>query len=125
MTAPQPYSTPFSEWKETYLSDPDEAQAYLEVALEEYEQDHDREMFVLALRAVANAQGGIGRLAERTGLNRENLYRALSKKGNPRLDTIGRILNGLGFRLALAPVDRDAERRSTDEHASNQRTRTV
>jgi probable addiction module antidote protein len=109
----RPYRS-FSDYQRQRLSDPQEAQAYLEVALEEYEEDRDREAFLLALRNVAEAQGGLGALAERTGLNRENLYRALSQRGNPRLDTVGRILHGLGFRLALRRSDarRDAPAQS-------------
>jgi probable addiction module antidote protein len=81
------------------LKDPVEAEAYLAVALEEYENDQDTEAFLLALRDVAEAQGGISKLAERTNLNRQNLYRALSKTGSPKLPTILTILHGLGFSL--------------------------
>jgi probable addiction module antidote protein len=58
-------------------------------------------MFLVALRNVTEAQGGIGELAKRTNLNREHLYRVLSRRGNPRLDTVGIILHGLGFRLSI------------------------
>jgi probable addiction module antidote protein len=77
---------------------------YLSVALEEYEKDGDTEAFLLALRDVTEAQGGIAKLAERTKLNRQNLYKALSDKGNPRLETVGAILHGLGFRLSVEPI---------------------
>ena len=87
------------------LKDPEEAEAYLEVALEEYEQDKNTEAFLMALRHVAEAQGGVTKLAERTQLNREHLYRALSGKGNPRLETLDTILHGLGFRLAIRPLE--------------------
>lgn len=83
------------------LKDPLEAKAYIEVALENYEADKDIEAFLIALRDVAHAQGGISKLAERTHLNRQNLYRALSSRGNPKLDTIGTILHGLGFKLSI------------------------
>lgn len=36
---------------------------------------------LLALRHVTEAQGGIGKLAIKTQLNRESLYRTLSTKG--------------------------------------------
>ena len=90
------------------LKDPEEARAYLEVALEEYEQDRDTEAFLMALRHVAEAQGGIGKLAERTKLNREHLYRALSGKGNPKLETLDAILHGLGFRLTIQSLKQRA-----------------
>ena len=47
------------------LHDPAEALSYLEVAIQEYEGDGDKEAFLLALRNVADAQGGIGALSER------------------------------------------------------------
>lgn len=86
------------------LTDPDYARVFLDVALEEYEKDGDTEAFLLALRDVTEAQGGISKLAERTKLNRQNLYKALSEKGNPRLETVGAILHGLGFRLSVEPA---------------------
>ena len=87
------------------LSNPEEARTYLAVAMEEFEMDGDKDHFLLALRNVAEAQGGIGALAKRTQLNREHLYRILSKNGNPGLDKIGAILNGLGFRLSIQLVE--------------------
>ncbi len=81
------------------LKDPKEAEAYLQVALEEYELDQNVESFLLALRNITDAQGGIGKLAEKTHLNRQNLYRALSKTGQPKFPTILAILHGLGFAL--------------------------
>jgi len=95
-----------------YLSDPEEARAYLDVAIEEYEEDGDLEAFLLALRNVADAQGGLGELAKRTGLNREHLYRALSEEGNPQLGTVDKILHGLGFRLSVELIDSDQVRRA-------------
>ncbi len=59
---------------------------------------------MLSLRTVAEATGGMTKLAKKTKLNRENLYRALSVKGNPRFSTIDAILHALGFGLALKPL---------------------
>ena len=47
-------------------------------------------------------------LAERAGLSRETLYRTLSDKGNPRLETLTAILAAFGLRLAVAPATREA-----------------
>ncbi|MEQ1844470.1 MAG: addiction module antidote protein [Nitrospira sp.] len=81
------------------LKDPEEAAAYLSAALEEI----DKELFLLALRNVADAQGGLSRLAEATGLNRENLYRMLSDKGNPEFYSLVTLLDALGFQLTVEP----------------------
>lgn len=80
------------------LKDPVEAQEYLNAALE----DGNPEVFLLALRDVAEARlGGIKQLADVTKLNRESLYRMLSEKGNPELNSLNVILSTLGFRLAI------------------------
>lgn len=93
------------------LKDPAEAQAYLALALADYGNDRNREDFLLAIRDVAAAQGGLANLAEDTRLNRQNLYKALSKEGNPRLETLGSILRALGFQLS---VERRARPGSAD-----------
>ena len=81
------------------LKDSEEAAAYLNAALEEDAEDAE-DLFLLALRNVAEARG-IAKLAEEATLNRESLYRALSAKGNPRLSTIGAVLDALGLLLAV------------------------
>lgn len=96
----------FKEALHEDLKDPFEAKAYLEVALENYEGDKDTEAFLMALRDVADAQGGISKLAQRTHLNRQNLYRALSNRGNPKLETIGTILHGLGFKFSIQSLNK-------------------
>jgi probable addiction module antidote protein len=83
------------------LKDPEKVKAYIDVALEEYQRDNDVEAFLLALRDVAEAQGGLGELAKRTGLNRPNIYKVLSPHGNPRINTIGTILRSMGLRLSV------------------------
>lgn len=92
-----PKSKSYQEELVKDLQDPSEAGEYLNAALE----DEDPEIFLLALRDVAEAHGGMTRLSERTHLNRENLYRILSKKGNPELRSLGALLQALGFRLAV------------------------
>ena len=79
------------------LRDPAEAAAYLTAAL----ADGDKDVFLLALRHVAEAHGGIGRLATRARLNRVSLYRTLSARGNPELRSLGAVLECLGLRLAV------------------------
>ncbi|MEA5601231.1 transcriptional regulator [Nostoc sp. UHCC 0252] len=77
------------------LRNPEMAKAYLDVALEEYEQDGDLAFFLEALQNVAQA---------RSGITRQNLYRDLSPEGNPELRTISLILHNLGYRLSVQPI---------------------
>ena len=79
------------------LRDPQEAAAYLDAALEA----GDRAAFLLAIRKVIDALGGMTLIARNTGLNRENLYRVLSEQGNPELNSLEKLLKALGLRLAV------------------------
>lgn len=82
------------------LQDPELASTYLNIAL----MDEDPRIFLLALKNVYEAQGGeMTELARKTSLSRENLYRILSKKGNPKLTSIISLLNAVGFSLAVQP----------------------
>ena len=77
--------------------DSDEAPVeYLNVALEE----NDPEYFAKALGNVARAKG-MSSVSEATGLGRQSLYRALSGDGNPRIDTLFRVLDALEVKLAI------------------------
>ena len=91
----------YEEWLINSLKKKKEAAAYLQVALDEYQNDGDLEAFLMALRHVAEAQGGLGKLSKKTHLNRESLYKTLSSKGNPKLQTIGILLKGLGFEFFI------------------------
>jgi len=78
------------------LKDLQYAQLYLDAAAKE-----SQETFLLALRDVAEAQKGMSQLAEEADVNRENLYRALSEDGNPRLSTLGSVLDALGMEWGI------------------------
>ena len=57
--------------------------------------------FMAALRLITEARGGIAKIAEMTGLNREALYRTLSKRGNPQLSSLLPILQATGLKIAV------------------------
>lgn len=79
------------------LTDPTEAREYLNAALE----DENPEVFLLAIRDVVEANSTMSELAKATNRNRESLYKTLSEKGNPQLNSVRQILNNLGFELAV------------------------
>ncbi|MGA8203823.1 MAG: addiction module antidote protein [Woeseiaceae bacterium] len=93
----KPASVPFRA--ADHLESEVEIGAYIEAMLSE----GDPRAMPVALRTVAEAAGGIAALAEKTGLSRETLYRTLSRKGNPRLDTLVSILAAYGLRLSVRP----------------------
>jgi len=82
------------------LKNPEYAVGYLNACLEA----KDEGAFLLAVRDVAQAHGGLSQLAKKTGLNREHLFRMLSKRGNPRLTSLKELIGALGFKLRLRPA---------------------
>lgn len=93
----------YSEHLLADLQDLDYAAGYLTAALEEGE-----DVFLLAVRDVVQAHGGINSLSQATSLNRENLYAMLSKEGNPRLSSLAKILNTLGLAISFVPKSSDS-----------------
>lgn len=82
---------------ERLKSSPKYALEYLNICLD----DPDPGLFLLALRDVARAYGGMAKLAKKAELNREALYQTLSKRGNPTLTSLESLLDVLGFRLKI------------------------
>jgi probable addiction module antidote protein len=84
------------------LKNPRYALGYLNACLEE----RDEETFFLALRDVAVAHGGLRRLAQKTKLNREHLFRMLSKHGNPRWQSVRSLVESFGWKIAFVQKSR-------------------
>jgi probable addiction module antidote protein len=80
-----------------YLDSDETIAEYLTAALE----DPNPDVFLLALSDVARARG-IGDIAQKTGLGRESLYKALSPGAKPRYDTILKVLHGLGVKMEIS-----------------------
>lgn len=81
-------------------NDPDFADAYLHAAFEELDKEGGEAAFLVALRHVVEARGGMAAIAEKAGLSRESLYRALSPKGNPTLRTMKHVIHAAGLKFA-------------------------
>jgi probable addiction module antidote protein len=79
------------------LQDPEEAASCLNTTLE----GGDIRVFLLALNDVIQAQGGIAKIAAKTCKSRTSLYRTLSKRGNPYLETTKDILAALGLQFKI------------------------
>ena len=77
---------------------PEFAAEYLRAALED---DDEPSVLLVALRRVAEARGGIAKVAKAAGVERESLYRALSARGNPRLSTLVAVAKAVGLRLTV------------------------
>lgn len=100
--------TKMGDWHEYLmerLADRKNAISYLEVALEEYQEDDDAPFFLMGLQNVVEAQGGISIFAKQNGLDPKVLLQQLSGECTPRLDMFISIVTALGGRLLIAPLE--------------------
>ncbi len=91
-------SEPYEPYLLEDLKDLKYAAGYLTAALDEGE-----DVFLLAVRNVAKAQGGMKALSEAPQLNRESLYDMLSTKGNPLFSSVTSVLDNLGIEISFKP----------------------
>lgn len=85
---------------EDLRENPTYAEVYLQTALEEIYEPGGVAAFLIALRQVIEARGGISEISRKSGLARQHIYRALSENGNPTITTITEITRAAGVRLA-------------------------
>ena len=95
---------PYEDWLTGRLKNPGEAAAYIEAVITQ----GDQAAVMLALRQVAQAQGGVAEIARKANLTREATYKMLSKTGNPELRSLNAVLAATGLRLAVTPIKRAA-----------------
>ncbi len=94
-------SVKIKSWKASdYINSPEE---YLKASLEAVQETGDSRIFNKALQDVAKAQK-ISVIAEKSGLGRESLYKALTPDSHPRFDTINKVVNAMGFKLTIEAV---------------------
>jgi len=82
--------------------DPEFAAEYLKAAMEDTDEPR---VLLIALRHVAEARGGLAKIAKEAGIERESLYRVLSPRGNPRLSTLMAVMKALGLTLTVETTE--------------------
>lgn len=63
----------------------------------------DQKFIAAALGAVARARG-MSSIAEKAGVTRPALYKALSETGDPQLSTLLGVVHALGLKLTIEPL---------------------
>lgn len=105
----------YKEYLEKSLQDPEEAAKYLNAAL----GTGNLSAFILALKDVVNVLGGgVSATSKKSHLNRESLYRMLSKKGTPRLATLCSVMDSLGLEVRVTTRKETALDRREDHALS-------
>jgi probable addiction module antidote protein len=84
------------------LKNPEFAAAYLEEVLRECSIPS----FLLAVKNVVIANGGIKKVAKNSKRGRESMYKSLSQSGNPRFSTVNSILSEVGLQLSIVPISK-------------------
>jgi len=87
----------YEELLDEDLQDPVRAAGYLNACLE----GGDPNVFLLALRDVVRARGGIAKLGENASLNCEQVEAMLSEGVKADLGSIETLLDALGFQLSV------------------------
>ncbi len=87
---------------ESFRKDPLFAAEFLNAVLD----DGDQEELMLALRRMSKSFGGVTKLASKSKLNPNTLYRTLSRRGNPELKSLKALLNAMGMQLTVRPLER-------------------
>ena len=113
-------SVPAEPYLRKQIRDPAFAAAYLSYCAE----SDDPSDFIFALREVAEAYGGIGRIAQRAKLSRRSSTGRCRGSGNPEFRTLRAILTAAGFSLTVVPKEKLKERKSRPQAVRNQKTRT-
>lgn len=84
-----------------YLETDEDIVLYLEAAFEE----GDAALISAALGDIARAKG-MTQIAQKAGLGRTSLYKALSTDGHPEFETILKAIKAMGLKLHVEMVDR-------------------
>jgi len=90
--------------EEYYRKHPDEIDGYLKICFEEYAKDGQTQALLSSLRMIARVKG-ISVIAEEIGLTRNGIQKALSERGNPKLENINAIMNAMGYRLTPEKIE--------------------
>ena len=89
---------------EYFTDHPEEIDEFINEIFGEYAQDGDSAALLSSLRVIARVKG-LSTMAEEIGMTRQGLQKALSAKGNPRLDNINAIMRAMGYQLMPRPLE--------------------
>lgn len=83
---------------EYFSQHPEEIEDSLTETFTDCAQDGDSATLLSTLHIIARIKG-ISTMAAEIGMTRQGLQKALSAKGNPRLDSINAIMRAMGYHL--------------------------
>jgi probable addiction module antidote protein len=84
-----------------YLKSEKDLALYLEACLKE--GGDDPAFIASALGDIARARGIVSELADKAGMTRAGLYKALSKDGNPSFAAVLKVIRAMGLEIHVSP----------------------
>ena len=107
----QQCTIPFKDYLLKDLAQPEFAKGYLEAAIRDFDKDGNIEILLLAMKDIAEAQGGIEELVRWTNLSPQALTYLLNTEHPPQLDKVLDILSTLkdSYRSKHAIVEKHNE----------------
>ena len=95
-------SISLDEVMENYLNSQETIKDFLNATLESYLEDGDFNSFYRSLEYVIKAQDTISGFSKKANITRQALYDIFNGKKEPKIQTIAKILNALGYKLNVA-----------------------
>ena len=68
--------------------------------LQEVAETGDTSDFIHALGIAARAKG-MTKIAKKAGVTRASLYKSLSEEGHPQFETVSKVIDALGYKIAI------------------------
>jgi probable addiction module antidote protein len=85
---------------------PKELESYIDYICDEYSKDQNLEALLESLKVAVMAKRGTAtKIAKNGKLKRTSIYRALSPKSNPRIETLQEIVQALGRCLMIGKAN--------------------
>ena len=89
------------------LKDPELAAQMLNAAIEDFMETNNIDIFNAILKDIVKAQN-ISELSKSASISRNQLYRIIEGKSEPKLTSFLKIFHSLGYQLQLKPIDKSA-----------------
>jgi DNA-binding phage protein len=90
-----------------FKKNPKALTSFKDFVIKQYKKDKDFEVFKESLKLIIKAERGTAtKIANNAHIDRTGIYKALSPKINPRIDTFKTILNGAGFDIDIVKLQK-------------------
>ena len=83
------------------LSTPEARYSHIQAAIAKYSKDESLPDLLISIRQIVQASIGFVKLAQKTGITKQALYRTLSESGNPSFSTVRDVLKALGYHITI------------------------